>query len=66
MNEWVVVSVIAVLAMLVLFVVLRELARLERRVEELEAISHPPVDVRTVVKAYTRREVERVLAEHVP
>jgi hypothetical protein len=66
MNAWVVVSVIAVLATLVLFAVLRQLARLEQRVEELEAVAHPPVDVRTVAKAYARSEVKRVLAEHVP
>lgn len=56
-------AVIAVLATGVLFVVLRQLAALERRIEQLEAIAHPPVDVRTVAKAYARSELKRVLAE---
>lgn len=40
--------------------------KIDERLAKLEEYSHPPVDVRSVVKAYTRTEVERVLAEHVP
>lgn len=56
-------AVVAILAMAVLFAVLRQLSRLERRIEQLEAVAHPPVDVRTVAKAYARSELKRVLAE---
>lgn len=67
-------AVIASLATLALFVVLWQNARLEKRVEKLERVAHPPVDVRPamrmVVKAevpgLVRAEVERVLEEHVP
>lgn len=57
------------LALFVLFVtvhVLDRLGELEQRLEPLEEMAHPPVDVRTVVKAYARAEVERVLEEQVP
>lgn len=62
-------TALAISVLLLWFVVLIEIRmrrNLEKRVEQLEEVAHPPVDVRTVVKAYTRKEVERVLAEQVP
>lgn len=39
---------------------------LDRLVEKLEGMAHPPVDLRPAMKTIARAEVERFLEEHVP
>ena len=53
---------VVVLAVLHAFVCLA-LWRIDERLEKLEQVAHPPVDVRTVARAYARSEAKRVLAE---
>jgi hypothetical protein len=71
MNDDALALLFIVLAFLgELVIVARWMRKIEARIEALEAMAHPPIDLRPhvgpLMRPAIRAEVERFLAEHVP